>query len=215
MVVMAAPGRQDVATLAPEAGAGAGAGSLGRRGSSGSVGGPERSGASPRTDPDGGPSAHPEPAHTAPVGSGRLTPDRELLALLRRGSGARPRFDPKLAGGLRAWLEDAAADLARSQGEAGVPLFFGSSLAKAMPTDGFPLPGGRRVHDHRHPPRGHGRRHDERGQEADTSQDEAPGRRPAAFDRGVRAAVRVLFRQLVVGGEVGDAVADAMEAFGV
>jgi hypothetical protein len=41
----------------------------------------------------------------------------EVLALLRQGSGSRPRFDPALAGGFRAWLEDAASLVVRSRGE--------------------------------------------------------------------------------------------------
>jgi hypothetical protein len=49
----------------------------------------------------------------------------EVLALLRDGSGQRPRFDPGLAGGLRAWLEDAAAELVARRGEDAPPAFFG------------------------------------------------------------------------------------------
>jgi hypothetical protein len=49
----------------------------------------------------------------------------EVLALLRNGSERRPRFDPGLAGGLRAWLEDGAAELSASRGEDASPLFLG------------------------------------------------------------------------------------------
>jgi hypothetical protein len=52
----------------------------------------------------------------------------EVLALLRDGSGQRPRFDPGLAGGLRAWLEDAAAELVARRGEDAPPLFLGPRL---------------------------------------------------------------------------------------
>jgi hypothetical protein len=52
----------------------------------------------------------------------------EVLALLRDGSGRRPRFDPGLAGGLRAWLEDAAAELVAWRGEDAPPLFLGPRL---------------------------------------------------------------------------------------
>jgi hypothetical protein len=52
----------------------------------------------------------------------------EVLALLRDGSSQRPRFDPGLAGGLRAWLEDAAADLVARRGEEAPPLFLGPRL---------------------------------------------------------------------------------------
>jgi hypothetical protein len=49
----------------------------------------------------------------------------EVLALLRGDAGARPRFDPGLAGGLRAWLEDAAYDVVSARGEHAPPLFLG------------------------------------------------------------------------------------------
>ncbi len=49
----------------------------------------------------------------------------EILALLREGSGSRPRFDPGLAGGLRAWLEDAAALVVRARGEEAPALHLG------------------------------------------------------------------------------------------
>ncbi|HEY2215802.1 MAG TPA: hypothetical protein VGH31_12180, partial [Acidimicrobiales bacterium] len=51
---------------------------------------------------------------------------REVLTLLREGSGRRPRFDAGLAGGMRAWLEDAASELARARGEGAEPLVLGS-----------------------------------------------------------------------------------------
>jgi hypothetical protein len=57
------------------------------------------------------------------------TPDRgtgsEVLALLRGDAAARPCFDPGLAGGLRAWLEDAAYDVVVARGEHAAPLFLG------------------------------------------------------------------------------------------
>jgi hypothetical protein len=49
----------------------------------------------------------------------------EVLALLRGDSATRPRFDPGLAGGLRAWLEDAAYDVVAARGEYAPPLFLG------------------------------------------------------------------------------------------
>ena len=49
----------------------------------------------------------------------------EVLALLRGDTAARPRFDPGLAGGLRAWLEDAAYDVVAQRGEHAPPLFLG------------------------------------------------------------------------------------------
>jgi hypothetical protein len=49
----------------------------------------------------------------------------EVLALLRGDAAARPRFDPGLAGGLRAWLEDAAYDVVAARGEHAPPLSLG------------------------------------------------------------------------------------------
>jgi hypothetical protein len=49
----------------------------------------------------------------------------EVLALLRGDAAARPRFDPGLAGGLRAWLEDAAYDVVAARGEHAPPLVLG------------------------------------------------------------------------------------------
>jgi hypothetical protein len=50
----------------------------------------------------------------------------EILALLRAGSGSRPRFDPGLGGGLRAWLEDAASLIVLARGEESAPLHLGT-----------------------------------------------------------------------------------------
>jgi hypothetical protein len=49
----------------------------------------------------------------------------EILGLLRQGSGQRPRFDPGLAGGLRAWLEDSASVVVRARGEDAPPWHVG------------------------------------------------------------------------------------------
>ena len=54
------------------------------------------------------PLLRPAPSGDAPVDRGT---GAEVLALLRGDTAARPRFDPGLAGGLRAWLEDAAYDV--------------------------------------------------------------------------------------------------------
>ena len=48
----------------------------------------------------------------------------EVLALLR-DTAARPSFDPGLAGGLRAWLEDAAYGVVASRGDLAPPLVLG------------------------------------------------------------------------------------------
>ena len=66
--------------------------------------------------------ARPEPPAPVPVGGGT---GREVLALLRGDSAARPRFDPALAGGLRAWLEDAAYDVVARRGVDAAPLALG------------------------------------------------------------------------------------------
>src|SRR5271156_6014344 len=66
----------------------------------------------------------------APPGDAAAAADRgtgaEVLALLRGDAAARPRFDPGLAGGLRAWLEDAAYDVVADRGEHAPPLFLGT-----------------------------------------------------------------------------------------
>jgi hypothetical protein len=48
-----------------------------------------------------------------------------VLALLRGDTVARPHFDPGLAGGLRAWLEDAAYGMVAARGDAAPPIFLG------------------------------------------------------------------------------------------
>jgi hypothetical protein len=66
----------------------------------------------------------PRAAATAePVSEGG--PAHEVLALLRGDSANRPRFDHTLAGGLRAWLEDAAYDVVAARGEHAPPLVLG------------------------------------------------------------------------------------------
>jgi hypothetical protein len=65
----------------------------------------------------------------APIGPGpRPAPRHKVLALLRDGSDRRPRFHPGLAGGLRAWLEDAASDVVAARGEDAPPLFLSSRV---------------------------------------------------------------------------------------
>src|ERR1700691_3153343 len=76
------------------------------------------------------PLLQPAPAGDAAAAAAAAAPaDRgtgaEVLALLRGDAAARPRFDPGLAGGLRAWLEDAAHGGGAARGERRAPLFFG------------------------------------------------------------------------------------------
>jgi hypothetical protein len=68
------------------------------------------------------PLQRPAPTGDAPADRGT---GAEVLALLRGDASARPRFDPGLAGGLRAWLEDAAYDVVAARGEHAPPLFLG------------------------------------------------------------------------------------------
>ncbi len=60
---------------------------------------------------------------------------RDVLALLRGDASARPRFDPGLAGGLRAWLEDAAYEVVATRGEHAPPLVLGSRQLLGPPTE--------------------------------------------------------------------------------
>src|SRR5580692_8960291 len=76
------------------------------------------------------PLLQPAPAGDAAAAAAAAAPaDRgtgaEVLALLRGDTAARPRFDPGLAGGLRAWLEDAAYEAVVARGEHAPPLFLG------------------------------------------------------------------------------------------
>jgi hypothetical protein len=101
----------------------------------------------------------------------------EVLALLRGDAAARPRFDPGLAGGLRAWLEDAAYDVVAARGEHAAPLLLGPRQLLG-------------------------------------SHDEFDG--DGGGDGGGRLVlsrlVHMLLRQLVHTGEIGDPLADALDA---
>jgi hypothetical protein len=70
----------------------------------------------------------PRPSRLAPHGAAprASAAGSEVLSLLRSGAAARPRFDPGLAGGLRAWLEDAAYGAAASRGDGSDPLVLGT-----------------------------------------------------------------------------------------
>ena len=67
----------------------------------------------------------PRPLRPPPAGAATAVSGDEVLALLRGDAGARPSFDPGLAGGLRAWLEDAAYGVVASRGELAPPLVLG------------------------------------------------------------------------------------------
>ena len=59
----------------------------------------------------------------------------DVLALLRGDTSARPRFDPGLAGGLRAWLEDAAYEIVAARGEHAPTLFLGPRQLLGSPPE--------------------------------------------------------------------------------
>jgi hypothetical protein len=63
-------------------------------------------------------------ARHAPRGAG-AGGGGEVLALLRGGGGTRPHFDPGLAGGLRAWLEDSAFEAVSTRGDGAGPVVLG------------------------------------------------------------------------------------------
>jgi hypothetical protein len=106
----------------------------------------------------------------------------EVLALLR-DTAARPSFDPGLAGGLRAWLEDAAFGVVASRGELAPALVLGP---RELLGTGQVAGGG--------PGRGEGGAGDARWSE----------------EAVVSRLVHVLFRRLVVDGAVEGAVVDPL-----
>lgn len=73
-----------------------------------------------------------QPAHPGVAPADRSS-GREVLALLRGDTAARPRFDPELAGGLRAWLEDAAYEVVATRGEHAPPVFLGAGQLLGSP----------------------------------------------------------------------------------
>ncbi len=68
----------------------------------------------------------PAPANTSTANT--RTAQGAVLARLRDRSTQRPRFDPGLAGGLRAWLEDGAGALVARRGDGAPPLHLGPRL---------------------------------------------------------------------------------------
>src|SRR6516225_9937198 len=151
-----------------------------------------------------------------PGGVAKAAGGAEVLALLRGDASTRPQFDPGLAGGLRAWLEDAAYGVVASRGDLAPPLVLGPrevlqgdraepagrGLAEREPTEREPT---EREPTERGPTdslqklstdsfRGTGR-----GAEDGTSEEALLGR-----------LVHALFRQLVMGGSLGDPWRDAL-----
>ena len=72
---------------------------------------------------------------------------RDVLALLRGDTSARPRFDPGLAGGLRAWLEDAAYEVVAAGGEHAPALFLGPRQLLGSPSERREQCGGEHLSD--------------------------------------------------------------------
>jgi hypothetical protein len=142
----------------------------------------------------------PAPPGDAPADRGT---GAEVLALLRGDAAARPRFDPGLAGGLRAWLEDAAYDVVVARGEHAPPLFLGPrQLLRSHDEHGDG--GGRAANG------GVGDRSGADGGGSDGGGFDGSG---ATTDRIlVSRLVQALFRQLVHTGEVHDPMADALDA---
>jgi hypothetical protein len=120
-----------------------------------------------------------------PAAPGDAVADRgtgaEVLALLRGDAAARPRFDPGLAGGLRAWLEDAAYDVVAARGEHAAPLLLGPRQLLGS--------------------------HDEFG-DGGGDGDGRDGDSRLVLSR----LVHMLLRQLVHTSEIGDPLADALDA---
>ncbi len=110
---------------------------------------------------------------------------REVLALLR-DTAARPSFDPGLAGGLRAWLEDAAYGVVVSRGDLAPPLTLGPRELLGP----VPSPAG-----------------------ADAGAGDA-AREGAGVSEETLASrlVHALFRRLVVDGAIDDPLGDALDA---
>jgi hypothetical protein len=110
-----------------------------------------------------------------------------VLALLRGVGAPRPRFDPGLAGGLRAWLEDAAWSVTSSRGEEEPPLVLGPRRLLGTPSGSWrldrPTPSGKEFQEANH--------------------------------HLTRQLVHALFRHLVTAGSIGEPLAEALDALAV
>ncbi len=110
-----------------------------------------------------------------------------MLALLRGVGAPRPRFDPGLAGGLRAWLEDAAWSVTSSRGDKEPPLVLGPRRLLGTASGSWrldlPEPAGDEV--------------------------------PEANHHLTRRLIHALFRHLVTAGSIGAPLAEALDALAV
>ena len=121
---------------------------------------------------------HPQVRHPTPgIAPRNRGGGRDVLALLRGETAARPQFDPQLRGGLRAWLEDAAYGLVAGRGEHAEPLFLGPRQLLGSPGE---------------------------WRDGDDVSDELL----------LSHLVHALFRHLVSGGDVTDALPTALAALG-
>jgi hypothetical protein len=122
-----------------------------------------------------------------PVGEDAPPGSEEVLTRLRDRSAQRAHFDPGLAGGLRAWLEDGASALVAARGD-GPPLFLGPRVLLGQPSsEPGPKP----------------------GPEWRSGSLEAV---PYPSQVVTSYLVHALFRQLVTIGAVGDPLTDALDA---
>ncbi len=123
----------------------------------------------------------------------------EVLALLRGEASRRPHFDPGLAGGLRAWLEDAAYGVVGSRGEPAPPLVLGPREVLG-PGRVEPTEGSEPIESLRQSSSGPSR--------------PAPGHRAGDLPNEealLGRLVHTVFRQLVTGGTLGDPWRDALD----
>jgi hypothetical protein len=115
-------------------------------------------------------------------------PRDELLRTLAAEPSPGAGIDPGLAGGLRAWLEDAASAVVRVRGEHGPPLFLGTRLLLGAPIGGATGKAGAGA---------------------------AAAGTAADPDLILACLVRTLFRQIVTTRSIGDPLNDALAALAV
>ena len=155
------------------------------------------------------------PGHVANTAGGT-----EVLALLRGDASNRPQFDPGLAGGLRAWLEDAAYGVVASRGDLAAPLVLGPRVV--LPGDGVKPAG----EPGQAGPGQAGREQAGREQAGHEQVDSLQKLSTESFSSGTGGRgrdgrpnedvllgrlVHTLFRQLVMGGTLGDPWHDALD----
>jgi hypothetical protein len=130
-----------------------------------------------------------DPGPPGPPGPGNTgTAQGDVLARLRDRSAQRPRFDPGLAGGLRAWLEDGAGALVARRGDDALPLHLGPRLLLGPADQNSP---------------------------SRQTLALAPKRENYPSQVVTSYLVHALFRQLVTTGSVGDPLTDALDALGL